>query len=374
MTSELPFEIPEELLHHLGEGVTLANASGRIVFSNRAADRILGVEASDAPPEEWAKHYGVFLQDGETPFPTDEYPLVRALAGEETRGVEMFIRNPNVPDGALLSVTGSPIRGAEGEIVGASVVFTDITALRTTQRVLEETNEELRRTQRLKDELAAFVVHDLKSPLTAIMLNAAMLIDDPSLDGHDLDTLEEIQDSAKTLHRMVMDLLDTRLAEEGRLELELAQVCVGDVLNEVGRAVGSAAAATDQTLRVEDRASGLTVLADQQYLRRIIQNLTDNCLKYTPAGGTITMAARAGENGSVLIEISDNGPGVPPEYRERIFDMYAKIERDEEGRHRDSRGLGLRFCRLAVEAHGGRLWVEDNDPKGARFCVELPAP
>lgn len=121
----LPFEVPAQLLDSLGEGVTLATQDGRIVFSNEAADRILGVEATDAPPQAWAEHYGVFLLDGETPFPTDGYPLVRALSGEESDGVEMLIRNPNIPEGAIISVTGRPLRDAAGEIVGAAVVRRD---------------------------------------------------------------------------------------------------------------------------------------------------------------------------------------------------------------------------------------------------------
>jgi signal transduction histidine kinase len=95
-------------------------------------------------------------------------------------------------------------------------------------------------------------------------------------------------------------------------------------------------------------------------------------LRYAP-GGSVVLSVRRGREGHARFEVSDDGPGVPPEFRERIFDMYAKIERDERGRHRDSRGLGLRFCRVAVEAQRGRIWVEDNEPTGARFCIELPA-
>lgn len=144
------------VLHSLPSGVTLANTEGRIVFSNQAADRILGVaKSADASPDEWADHYGVFLPDGETPFPTDQYPLVRALNGEEVHDVEMLIRNPTHPDGALISTSGQQLFDVDATPIGAAVVFRDVT--------------ELRRIQLLKDELAAFIVHDLKNPLTAII-------------------------------------------------------------------------------------------------------------------------------------------------------------------------------------------------------------
>jgi signal transduction histidine kinase len=110
---------------------------------------------------------------------------------------------------------------------------------------------------------------------------------------------------------------------------------------------------------------------DEELMRRVLQNLVDNCIKYGPAGGTIDIDAASAPN-KLAISVRDQGHGVPEDLRERIFEKYARIEREPSGRHRDSRGLGLRFCRLAVEAHGGRIWVEDNRP-GAIFRVELPA-
>lgn len=117
------------LVHAFGFGCVSSIGDGTIVLSNAAPDRILGVPATDRPPEEWAEHYGVFLSDGETAFPTDEYPLVRALRNEPTDDVEMLVRNPNRPEGALISIAGRPLRSAESEVVGAVVVFRDVTRL-----------------------------------------------------------------------------------------------------------------------------------------------------------------------------------------------------------------------------------------------------
>ena len=97
------------VLHCLPDGVTLADAEGRIIFSNAAADRILGTTAAtDASSDEWSAHYGVFLLDGATPFPTSEYPLLRALGGEHPHDVEMVVRNETRPDGAIISVSDDP--------------------------------------------------------------------------------------------------------------------------------------------------------------------------------------------------------------------------------------------------------------------------
>jgi signal transduction histidine kinase len=105
-------------------------------------------------------------------------------------------------------------------------------------------------------------------------------------------------------------------------------------------------------------------------MRRVLQNLVDNCIKYGPAGDTIDIGASSMGN-RLELRVRDHGSGVPEEMREKIFEKYARIDSDMNGRHRDSRGLGLRFCRLAVEAHGGRIWVENNAP-GAVFRVQIP--
>jgi PAS domain-containing protein len=127
----LPEALVRSALESLGEGVTLCDQDGRIVYSNPAADRILGMEATEAPADSWAEHYGVYLPDGSAPFPTERYPLLRALAGEETSDVEMLIRNAAIPEGAIIAATGRPVRDEEGEIIGASVVFRDVTRLRS---------------------------------------------------------------------------------------------------------------------------------------------------------------------------------------------------------------------------------------------------
>ena len=365
-TDELPFEV----LHSLGEGITLADREGRIFFSNRAADRILGVTATDASPDGWADYYGVFLPDRVTPFPTEAYPLVRALAGEETEGVEMWIRNPSVPEGVMISVTGRPLKGAAGAIDGAAVVFRDITELRAAHLELQRVNSSLQETQRLKDEISAFVVHDLKSPLTVIMGLADLMIGEERLQGEDLAGLRHIRDSASMIHRMVLDLLDIQLAADSALSPTLEGVDLGELLGEVSGALAPRAASSGHRLEVRVGQGPIAVAADRDLLRRVVQNLVDNCLKYAPAG-TILLDAQAPELGRATLRVSDEGPGVPPELRERIFDLYATVERDQRMRHRDSRGLGLRFCRVAVEALGGRIWIEDNQPSGSRFCVEL---
>lgn len=358
------------VLHSLPDGVTLANAEGRIVFSNRAADQILGVTAAtDASPDEWAEHYGVFLPDGETPFPTDRYPLVRALKGEITKDVEMLVRNPANPDGALISVSGRQLFDADGAPIGAAVVFRDITELRRAQRGLEEAIEELTATQRLKDEILSFVVHDLKSPLTAIIATSDLLLTDRGDQAQVAQDIEDIKQAAVRINDLVLDLLDVQMAEDGQLELSRSDVGLADLFEEVRRAVRGWIG--DPERLVVGDAGELAVDADRGLLLRLVLNLIDNCVKYGPEDGKIWIEAVADGGGPARIAVSDEGPGVPEHLREKVFEKYARVERVPGFRSAESRGLGLRFCKVVADAHGWGLWVEDAEPRGARFCVEL---
>jgi signal transduction histidine kinase len=361
------------VLHSLPEGVTLADVDGRIVFSNDAADRILGVGVPpDAVPEQWAEHYGVFRADGVTPFSAGEYPLVRALAGETPRDVEMLIRNPARPEGAVISVSGRPLFDVERKIIGAAVVFRDVTRLRRMQTELEEKVQELRAAQAGKDELVAFVVHDLKGPLTAITTICELLTRDALHETDQvLEDVQAIKESAWRLNRMVIDLLDIQMAQDGALEPAWKDVDLHELMAEVVRAVSSRSTTSPGRIAF-DVPKPLMLRGDRSLLFRLLMNLVDNCIKYGPPEGEIRLSGRASGDGGVLLSVRDQGPGVPEALRERIFEKYSLVERDDGRRAEDSRGLGLRFCHVVAEAHGGRIWVEDAEPSGARFCVDLP--
>ena len=225
------------------------------------------------------------------------------------------------------------------------------------------------KTQRLKDELASFVVHDLKNPLSAIMTTCELL-STGGLDQQVEEDVRTVRDAASRIHRMVLDLLDLQVAEDGALQLEISSIPVTRLLADVARASMPRLAARRQQIQVGDGGSW-TVKADEPLLFRVLMNLVDNCAKYGPEDGTVWIDADAGREGSTVITVRDEGPGVRPDLRDRIFEKYAQVEREEGMRSSDSRGLGLRFCKVVVDAHGGRIWVEDAEPRGALFCVEL---
>ena len=295
---------------------------------------------------------------------------MRALAGESTDNVEMFVRNAQLPNGLLIAATARPLLDAAHQVCGATVVFRDITALRRAEQEVIRANVELRAAQSRQSELSAFLVHDLKSPLSGILASVATLESGVSAEAQ-REYLVDIRESALSMRRMVLDLLDVHTAEDGALVIDRSPVAVEELLRDVHAAMAPRAAQRSQRLHVRARYIP-RVMLNRDLLYRVLQNLIDNSIKYSPAASNIWVDAELSAAGSLLLRVRDEGAGVPPALRGRIFEKYAQLDRDVRGRHRDSRGLGLRFCHLAVEAHGGRVWVDDNTPRGACFFVELP--
>jgi len=359
-------------LNALGDGVTLADAEGRILYSNTEADRILGVAATDAPAEEWASHYGTFLPDGVTPFPAEDYPLLRALRGENTNDVEMVIRNAANPAPVLIAVTGRPVRDREENISGAAVVFRDVTAERAAEHDRLRTLAALQDALRVKDEVTGFLVHDLKSPLTAVLSLSELLLDDVRPDSPEGEIVQEILIATRTLHRMVMNLLDIRTAKDGRLEVESRVVPVDDLIEEVVKSMQSRASLSEMSIEVTRKSPAPQFLGDPELTRRMLVNLVDNSIKFGSKGGRICMDWSRTPNGVVRIRVRDHGPRVPQELREAIFGDPTQVDRTAGIRAHGSHGLGLQFCKLAADVQEGRVWVEDNPPRGACFVVELP--
>jgi signal transduction histidine kinase len=238
--------------------------------------------------------------------------------------------------------------------------------------------EELRRTEGMKDQLTAMVVHDLRSPLTGLMGGLQMMAAQPRAGS--LGRLWEYhglaQASAQRMARLVDHLLDITRLESNEMRLELAPLSVVPLLAEAVEQ--SRLGAESQQARIELHVDeGLpSVSGDRQLLLRVLDNLIGNALKFTPEGSAVQLRARAAQlpagGPGVAITVSDDGPGIPPAYHRRIFDKFGIVE-DRQTSTRPSTGLGLAFCRLAVEAHGGYIGVESEEGAGSTFSVTLSA-
>jgi signal transduction histidine kinase len=228
--------------------------------------------------------------------------------------------------------------------------------------------DDLMRLQLQKERLSAFVVHDLKNPVSNVDLHAQVLLRDKELPARAHATAAAIRDEVRSLMRLLLNLLDISKSEEGRLSPSIADTDLSALLAGVSEALDVRARA--KSIAIETTVEAKSVRADADLLRRIVENLLENALRHAPEESVVRVstAERAGE---VEIRISDSGPGIPEAVRQNIFERFVQVENGERTTTRSGRGLGLAFCRLAVEAHGGRIWVEDGAP-GAVFCVSLP--
>jgi signal transduction histidine kinase len=236
---------------------------------------------------------------------------------------------------------------------------------------LEEKNEELLQLERLKDSLTQMIVHDLKNPLTAIMGNLELALSHSSTDeAAGARRLSRALDSSRSMMRMILDLLDIGRLEENRLPLHLESLDIAQLLQECASEVDGLVKARGVKLVREPSGTLPSVAADRGLVSRIVANVLSNAIKHTPEGGQITLGASAdGEN--VVISVRDTGEGIPAEFHSMIFEKFSRPELRKHGLATD-RGLGLAFCKLAAEAHGGRILLESAPGEGSLFRISLP--
>ena len=223
--------------------------------------------------------------------------------------------------------------------------------------------DDLLRLQLQKEQLVAFLVHDFKNPVNAIELHAQRVLRDKAATDRARDAATQIQSESRALLRMITTLLDLSKADEGALVPAVGPVKLPALLAEVVDAMRVRAQAAQVELAPTCEVD--TVHADVELLRRVLENLVDNAIRHAPEGTAVTIRATH-TPGAVGMRIADAGSGIPADQRERVFDRFVQGERRARGH-----GLGLAFCKLAVEAHGGQIWIEDAKP-GAAFCLEVP--
>lgn len=229
----------------------------------------------------------------------------------------------------------------------------------------------LARVMRLREDLSHMIVHDIRNPLTVIMMN--VFAARRSGAAHSvLERLDAIEQEARRLDSFLNDLLMVAKMEEGRLILNPTLADVNEMLEAVRQAYTSVAQLRNIRLLTEFPADGARLVSlDVSIFRRVLDNLLSNALKFSPPNSTVIIRATypTPPPPLVRIQVVDEGPGVAEEDRERIFNKFEIVQLKK--RDVPQVGLGLAFCKLAVEAHGGRIFVEGNRPCGAIFTVEI---
>ncbi len=376
------------ILQAAGEGIYGLDTHGNTTFVNPAAARLLGWDAKEliGQPQHSISHHT--RPDG-TAYPRETCPIYAAFKDGDVHKVdnEVFWRQ----DGTSFPVqyTSTPICDERDQLAGAVVIFQDITERKQAEDTIRRHNEILEatvneRTVELqhakevaetaslaKSRFLANMSHELRTPLHAILSFA-----DFGVKRHATAKLEklceyflEIRQSGETLLALLNDLLDIAKLESGKTTLVFRLNDLADLITSVTEEFR--AMASQRRVSIEHRGLELGIAArlDGTKIRQVLRNLLSNAMKFSPNGGTIEVAL-SHRNGAATITVRDQGPGIPEDELETVFDKFVQSSKTRSGS--GGTGLGLAICREIVTAHKGRIWAENDPGGGAVFVCEIP--
>jgi signal transduction histidine kinase len=240
--------------------------------------------------------------------------------------------------------------------------------LREHYELVRKQRDDLMRLQLQKDQMSAFIVHDLKNPASAMDLHAQLILRDPQLSPRARDSALRIREEVRHLVRLIMNLLDISKNERNQLVPQYGCVDLAALAQEV--VGGLELKARYANVALVSSIPPLPLYADPDLLRRVLENIVDNALRHAPDGSQVHISAQTDAQG-VELRVRDAGTGISAALREKVFEPFIQLEHGARAVTRSGRGLGLAFCKVTIEAHGGSIWIEDAQP-GAVFCIRLP--
>jgi PAS domain S-box-containing protein len=346
------------------DGVILLDREGYLRDVNLRAEEMLGLNLEENIGENFPMmlmaHAGKDRSDGLT-------HMARNLRLEPERISKRRFELPK-EKGATLHIeeVATPVRDTKGNIIGRLLTLRDITE----ERALAE----------YRDEITHMVVHDLRSPLGSIIssLDFSLILLQSDDIGPDSPlsamstSLEVSLDSANSLLNLVDSILDIAKLERDEFPLKLARVSVKSMAEEAYKRLANSIQGANIDLEIVIPDNLQEVYVDPDLITRVMTNLIDNAVKFT--NGKIQVSAgQFRQRDHIVVRVADNGRGIPAEERERVFEKYRQIMDNKPARGRKGTGLGLTLCKVAIEAHGERIWVEPEGPlPGACFAFTLP--
>ena len=346
----------ELILESVGDGIYGIDLDGRITFVNQAGAAALGCTPEQLTGRDMHQVIHHTHADG-TPYSRSTSPILQALRRCESIRMrdEVFWRNNQTA--FPVEYSANPIL-ENGRVSGMVVAFRDVS--------------ERRRLEKMKDEFISTVSHELRTPLTSLRASLG-LIASGSLDRRPEKQHQMVEmaiANSDRLIRLVNDILDFDRVGKGKLPLDRLPVEAMVLLRRAADVAYPQANQAHITLRIE--APPMQVLADEERILQVLNELVANALKFSQSDTTIRLSAHPSAEGQVTFSVDDQGRGISPEKLERIFDRF------QQGDASDSRalggtGLGLALCRSIVEQHGGRIWAESTPGMGSKFQFTLPA-
>ena len=342
-------DLVEAVIESIEDGLVVLDPAGIIVHVNEVACAILGFERDEA--------VGRRFEDLGTSHP--HYLRLRSAVRDflaeperEHTAIEMgiFLRGRD----HFYVLRPTPFRALDGGVAGLILVLQDVTYLR---------DQEARR-----EQLMATLSHELRTPLTSLRMAVELLRRAPAAPTDMRELLETAHEDVLRLDDVAERLLDVSRSRAMSIALERQTVDLGDLIARVMRLFDLQARERGVALETALESDGTRIMGDATKISWALSNLVANALRYTPTGGRVRVET-SGADGAVLVSVSDTGPGIPPEQRERIFERFVQAGDGGEG---GAAGLGLAIVRDIVQAHGGRIHLESGVGRGSRFTLELP--
>ncbi|MFA5110200.1 MAG: ATP-binding protein, partial [Desulfobaccales bacterium] len=332
-------------LDSMSDAVAICNCEGKIELANEAAQRLFGLvpesTVSEASNEKITQMFLRVCQE-ERPFQPRGYDAAIQIFMEEK---EHFFLPQAIP-----------IFAQPRQLVGVTLMLADVTRLH--------------RIDEVKNSLISTVSHELKTPLTSIRLAIHVLLNEKlgPLSPQQTEILVTVREDSDRLNHVIEDLLDISRIESGRVEIKLQPVNVEDLVLQVTDKARPAFLDHRITLNIDVAPDVPRVLVDPTRFQLVFDNLLNNALKYTPAGGQVNVAAKP-EDGRVRFTVEDTGIGIAPEYLPRIFEKFFRVP----GQEHISSGLGLTIAKEIVEVHDGSIEVTSQPGQGTKFTVTVKA-
>ncbi len=332
------------ILKSTREGILLFDGKNRLVEANPAARQIWG--------DQWES--AIARAAAEIP------PLAETAADAINR---QQVEQTNERGAIYVEEVGLPVTDSQNRAVGWLLILRDIT--------------EEKKLADYRDEISHMVVHDLRGPLSSIMSSLNLALEElPQTETNDFvrETLYLSTDSANSLMVLVESMLDVARLQAQAMVLAIQPTNAAWLVERATQALAATIRQVEIRLKVNVPDDLPPLAVDGDMIRRVMINLLDNAIHFTPLSGEILIdAAPYREPGWLLFRLADSGPGVPPEDRERVFEKFKQARSRSELKRARGTGLGLTFCKLAVEAHGGCIWIEPESPlSGACFAFTLP--
>lgn len=363
----------ESVVTNLGEGVVVADAEGKFLLFNSAAERVLGQGLTDAPISQWSERYGMFMPDRTTPYASADLPLARACRGENTDNVEMFVRHDRLPKGVFISVTGRPLRNADGNISGGVVVVRDVTDLKQhiiemgqLNATLQVRNAELSASNQELEAFSYSVSHDLRAPIRSIVGFTTALSEDcgASIPPEGKAHIARILGAGQRMAELIDGLLS--LSRITRREITHDTVNLSDMARQI---ISDLQQRNHQRPIDLDISEGVVATGDAAMLRSLLQNLLENAWKYTGKQPNPHIEFGSRKDGDRRVYyVRDNGAGFDMAYSQKLFRPFQRLHpnRDFEGT-----GIGLATAQRIVHRLGGTIWAEAKVDQGASFYFTL---